>query len=182
MVQARRHRPHRAKPLIVVSSTPKPRILRKGLTPRISSSAAHTRIATAERRLSVVCGVPPAALSRRAIDNAIKTDNATFGHWATVMPPVRRLTNIHRTIRRYFEEPPGCAIASSGNIAVTLPTVGHNRTGTATGVRRDYLRNCPRQTSGTRFDPRIELRNQRVGQFRARPGGGSWPPRPAART
>jgi hypothetical protein len=65
---------------------------------------------TAERRRNVVCGVLFATLSCGATDKTKSTDNATFGHWATVVQPVRRLTNIHRTIRRNFEELPFCAI------------------------------------------------------------------------
>jgi len=125
------HRANKERLLIVARSTLGPRILRKGFTPRISSSAAHTRIVTAERRRSVVCGVPFTILSRRAIDKAMKTDKAIFGHWATVMPPVRRLMNNQRTIRRNFEEPLPCAIASSGVITVTPPRVGHGPSGAA---------------------------------------------------
>jgi hypothetical protein len=113
--------------MIVATSTPKPRILRNGLTPRISSSVAHTRIAATERRCSVVRGLPLAILNRCTIDKAMKTDNA--GHWTTVMPPVRRLTNVHRTIRRNFEESLPRATASSGLMTVTPPMVGHDRTG-----------------------------------------------------
>jgi hypothetical protein len=117
---------------------------------------------------SVVC--PFATLSRRAIDKAMNTDKPTFGHCATVMPPVRRLTNIQRAIRRIFEEPPRCAIASSGDIAVNLTTVGHNRTGVVICVNADLSpRDCPRQTIGNRFDPRIEIQTQRVARSRARP-------------
>ena len=78
----------------------------------------------------MVCGVPFAILSRRATDKAMKTDNATFGHWATVMPPFRRLTNIQRTIRRNFEEPPSYALVASGVVTITPPRVAHNQSGT----------------------------------------------------
>jgi hypothetical protein len=122
--QARSHRANKVELLIVASSTTKPRILRNGFTPRISSSIPHARIATTERRRSRVCGAPFAIVNRRVIDRAMKTDNATFGHWATVMRPFRRLTNVQRTIRRNFEEPLFCAIPSSGVVTVTPPKVG----------------------------------------------------------
>jgi hypothetical protein len=50
----------------------------------------------------VVAGVPFGILNRRGIDKAMETDNGTFGHWATVRPPVRRLTNIHRSASSRF--------------------------------------------------------------------------------
>jgi hypothetical protein len=54
--------------------------------------------------------------------------------WATVMPPVRRLTNIHRTIRRSFEEPLFCAIASSGVDTVTPAGSGHSQSAAVSPV------------------------------------------------
>src|ERR1700722_440876 len=100
--RTRCHRASTVMLLAVVKSTTKPRILRNGLTPRTSSSTAHTMVAANERTPSVVFGVPFGILNRRMIDKAMETDNATFGHWATVSPPVRRLTNIHRSASSKF--------------------------------------------------------------------------------
>jgi hypothetical protein len=99
-------------------------------------------------------------LNRRVIDGVMKTANAAFGHWATAMPPVRRLTNIHRTIRRSFEEPLLCAIASSGVVTVTPARLGHSQCGAVSpagdetvsataSVRRTGLDSIPESTLET---------------------------------
>jgi hypothetical protein len=181
--QARSHRAKKVRLLIVASSTTEPRILRNGFTPRISSSVPHTRIATTEIRRSGVCGVPFAIVNRRVIDRTMKTDNATFGHWATVMRPVRRLTNVQRTIRRHFEEPLFCAIASSGVVTVTRPKATHSpERCRVTSVRCNCFDDCQFRTNRIRFDPSIDSRNQRVARFRVPAAEDSWPPWPAGRT
>jgi hypothetical protein len=80
-------------------------------------------------------------MNRRAIDKPMKTDNATFGHWAMVMPPVRRLANIHRTPRPSIEDSPFVRLASSGVITVTVPTVVTARKVQCHVVRRNRIDN-----------------------------------------
>jgi len=106
----------------------------------------------------VVAGAPPfGKWNRLAVDRAKETDKATFGHWATVMPPVRRLTNIHRTPRRNFEERPICAIASSGVIKVTASTAVTARQVQPHLARRNRLYNSSVRRTGLDSIPESTL-------------------------
>ena len=180
--RTRYHRASKGMLLAVVKSTTQPRILRNGLTPRTSSSTAHTMVAANERTPNVVFGVPFGILNRRTIDKAMETDNATFGHWATVSPPVRRLTNIHRSASSKFRR--------AAPLPVRIMRRHHDHpaqgcqspTGAVSPGRTQPSQQLRCQTNRTRFDPRIAPRNQRVARFRAPAGEDFWPPRPAART
>jgi hypothetical protein len=93
------HWANRVKPRIVTTKTPEPRIRRKGLTPRSSSSAAQMiKVTSATARITVSI-LPCGWRKCRAIDEIMKTDNDILGHWATVMRPVRRLRNAQRNDR-----------------------------------------------------------------------------------
>ena len=85
---------------MVATMTTRPRIRRNGLTPRTNSSSAHTKRATSANTRST-SRVPPFGLKKcKARDRTMNTDRETFGHWATVMRPVRRFSSIQRTARR----------------------------------------------------------------------------------
>ena len=58
----------------------------------------------------------------------------------------------------------------------------HSQAGAASPGEAQPSRQLQCQTNRTRFDPRIDPRNQRVARSRAPAEEDSWPPRPAART
>jgi hypothetical protein len=117
-------------------------------------------------------------LNRRVIDRAITTDNEAFGlgdrdatgsavdeHPSNDSPKFRRTAVLRHCLIRRRHGHPGRVRSQPERCSVT-------------GVRRESQpsRQLPVQTSRTRFDPRIDSRNQRVTRFRARPGEDSWPP------
>ena len=85
---------------MVPAMTARPRIRRNGLTPRTNSSSPHTKRATSASTRST-CSVPPfGSKTCKATVRTMNTHNGTFGHWATVMRPVRRFSSVQRAARR----------------------------------------------------------------------------------
>jgi hypothetical protein len=57
-------------------------------------------IATAATTRNAVLVMPIGLPSPSAIDKAMKVNREKLGYWTTVMPPIRRLTKVHRRLWR----------------------------------------------------------------------------------